>query len=114
VQYAAPILALIAVISWVAFELIERSRVVRLVGGAVAIALAVVAGWYLGRFAEWNKRRLYPVALIEIANELREGEAARVERAIAQVFESGGDINEVTSIEFMQALEQARTTGTSK
>src|SRR5215475_4268652 len=108
------VLSLVSVAFWVVFELKEPSKIARLLAGGVTIAFVAIGAWYLGRFAEWNRHRLYPTALIEIAKELREGESAKVEAAIAQVFESGRNIDEATSIEFMQALESAKATGPSK
>jgi hypothetical protein len=113
-QYVAPLLALFAVICWVVLELIERSRVGRLLAGGIAIAFTASAGFHLGRFAEWNRYRLYPHALIEIAKQIRQGEAVKVEAAITQVFESGSYIDEVAALELIQALYSDTATGASQ
>jgi hypothetical protein len=109
-QYVAPILALICVACWAWFEVRGPNRTLRLLAGAVTTAMVASAGYHLGRFAEFNRQRYYPLALIEISKQLRSGHTTEVESAIAQVFESGSSAFEVDSIELMRALESTKTT----
>jgi len=71
--YLFPLLALLLLVAWLHAEIRASAKSFRIAFGVATFTLVFGSGYRIGGFAEFNKYRFYPLAVIKISEELRAG-----------------------------------------